>query len=316
MQQITEDEKRKRGNHLKRNERKSDIIKYILEKNEPLREPEIIKYLSEFPERRTSDQSTINKHLRKLKEEGFIELIEPKQSFKKTRRHGLTNIWGITRLSNVRKIMEEYPSLIENLQNSEYALKVVLDALIKAISISTKEEYAEIEDIKIVLDRHREDLREKLKQSVAFFKLCVGDEYAVIRNSHDLVKLSDEDPQAIFFVINGNSENHLIIKENTFGFDVAFKACVALDVMERPADSRKDIAQAIKCVKKIKNKVSDDQIEQLEEYYKKSDIAPNFLKGKKLTSVENPKLQEIELKFIEKGGKFINYFTYDVNNPT
>lgn len=316
MQQIREDQKRKRGSHLNRNERKSDIIRYILEKNGPVREPEIIKYLSELPDKSTSDQSTINKHLHKLREDGFIELTEPKQSFKKTRRHGLTNSWGITKLGNVRKIMKEYPSLIENLQNSKLTLKLVLDALMKAISQSTKEEYAEIEDIKIILESYREDLRKKLKQSVSFFKFCVQDEYAIIRNSRDLAKLSDEDPYATFFVINGNSDDHFIIDVNTFGFDVAFKACVALDIMERPADSGKDMKQTIECVKQIKNKVSDNQIEQLKEYYKKSNIAPNFLRGKKLISVENDKLQEIELEFEEKGGKFINYFTHQAGGPT
>jgi DNA-binding transcriptional ArsR family regulator len=316
MQQIREDEKRRRGEHLKRKERKSDIIKYILGKNGPVREPEIIKYLSELPEKSTSDQSTINKHLRKLKEDGFIELIEPKQSFKKGRRHGLTNVWGINKIDNIRKIIEEDSDLIGNLQNSKSALGIVLDVLIKAISISTKEEYAEIEEIKAVLESYREDLRKKLKQSATFFKLCVKDEYAVIRNSHDLVKLSDEDPYATFFVINGNSDDHFIIKENTFGFDVAFKACVALDIMERPADSRKDMVQAIEYVKQIKNKVSDDQVEQLKEYYKKTNIAPNFIRGKKFIPVKNTKLQEIEQEFEEKGGKFINYFNHQIDDLT
>lgn len=315
MQQIQKNEKRKQGDHLNRSERKSDIIKYILGKNGPVREPEIVKHLSELPERSTSDQSTINKHIRKLREDGFIELAEPKQSFKKNRRHGLTNSWGVTKLNNVRKIMGEYPSLIEDLQNSESVLKIVLDALIKAISQSTNEEYAEIEGIKIFLDGCREDLRNKLKQSISFFKFCVKDEYAIIRNSNDLAKLSDEDPYATFFVINGNSNNHFIIKGNSFGFDVAFKACVALDIMERPADSRKDISQAIECVKQIKNKVSDSQIEQLDEYYKKSKFAPDFLRGKKLISVENPKLQEIELEF-EESGEFINYFTHQIDDST
>lgn len=316
MQQIQKNEKRKQGDHLNRSERKSDIIKYILGKNGPVRETEIVKHLSELPERSTSDQSTINKHIRKLREDGFIELAEPKQSFKKNRRHGLTNSWGITKLNNVRKIMGEYPSLIEDLQNSESVLKIVLDALIKAISQSTNEEYAKIEGIKIFLDGCREDLRKKLKQSISFFKFCVKDEYAIIRNSNDLAKLSDEDPYATFFVINGNSNNHFIIKGNSFGFDVAFKACVALDIMERPADSRKDISQAIECVKQIKNKVSDSQIEQLDEYYKKSKFAPDFLRGKKLISVENLKLQEIELEFEEKGGEFINYFTHQIDDST
>lgn len=316
MQQIQKNEKRKQGDHLNRSERKSDIIKYILGKNGPVREPEIVKHLSELPERSTSDQSTINKHIRKLREDGFIELAEPKQSFKKNRSHGLTNSWGITKLNNVRKIMGEYPSLIEDLQNSESVLKIVLDALIKAISQSTNEEYAKIEGIKIFLDGCRENLRKKLKQSISFFKFCVKDEYAIIRNSNDLAKLSDEDPYATFFVINGNSNNHFIIKGNSFGFDVAFKACVALDIMERPADSRKDISQAIECVKQIKNKVSDSQIEQLDEYYKKSKFAPDFLRGKKLISVENLKLQEIELEFEEKGGEFINYFTHQIDDST
>jgi len=316
MQQIQKNEKRKQGDHLNRSERKSDIIKYILGKNGPVREPEIVKHLSELPERSTSDQSTINKHIRKLREDGFIELAEPKQSFKKNRRHGLTNSWGVTKLNNVRKIIRDYPSLVEDLQNTESVLKIVLDALIKAISQSTNEEYAEIEGIKIFLDGCREDLRNKLKQSISFFKFCVKDEYAIIRNSNDLAKLSDEDPYATFFVINGNSNNHFIIKGNSFGFDVAFKACVALDIMERPADSRKDISQAIECVKQIKNKVSDSQIEQLDEYYKKSKFAPDFLRGKKLISVENLKLQEIELEFEEKGGEFINYFTHQIDDST
>src|SRR5665647_912196 len=173
MQQIQKNEKRKQGDHLNRSERKSDIIKYILGKNGPVREPEIVKHLSDLPEKSKTDQSNINKHIRKLREDGYIELAEPKQSFKKNRRHGLTNSWGITKLNNVRKIIRDYPSLIEDLQNSESVLKIVLDALIKAISQSTNEEYAKIEGIKIFLDGCRENLRKKLKQSISFFKFCV-----------------------------------------------------------------------------------------------------------------------------------------------
>ena len=38
-------------------------------------------------------------------------------------------------------------------------------------------------------------------------------------------------------------------------------------------------------------------------------LAPNFLKGKKLIPVKNPKLEKIEQEFEDYGGNYIVYYT-------
>ena len=79
-----------------------------------------------------------------------------------------------------------------------------------------------------------------------------------------------------------------------------FEACVTGDIVQRKVKK-----EAIEYLGKKKDKVLDEQYRQLEEFYNNTKVAPEFLRGKEFISVEDPKIQEIEQKFINNGGKFV-----------
>lgn len=287
---------RRQGDRLKQSETKSNIIKHILEKLEPVSEPEIRKHLQKNYQ--VNDQGSINRHLHELKKAECIEFFPPEKK-------GLSNYWGITKLKTLEKMIKEYPGLLENLQNSELALQIVLDALEDALVSSTnlkktKEYIEEYNKIKEHLSNIREDLIVKLKMSSGFFKLCIQDEYSLYRNLSDLMEISEEGPHADAFIGDGFK----LFINHTSGIDVAFTACVAMDIMERKGNIRKNMKKEIEYIKQMKNTVSKKQLEQLEKYYEKTRIAPFFIKDKKFVSVRNPKLSKLQHEFEDKGGEW------------
>ena len=93
---------RNKGEHLKKNKVKTEIIRYILSKDDVVPGPDIIKYLlikyNIVDERRTSGLD-----LRDLQNQHCIEKIphEP----------GLENKWKIEKIENLRNIRERYPDV-------------------------------------------------------------------------------------------------------------------------------------------------------------------------------------------------------------
>lgn len=295
--------------HFNVGEVKSKILEFLLDNDGPTTELDLREYLQVAYN--GIDQATVNRHLHDLHKLSCVELIPPSKTT--TRK----NRWIIAKPKNVKKIIDEYPNLIEKVQNSEPALEIVLGALMKAVSKSTKgEKYEEIEPVKTFIESIRAYLKPKLKLSTTFLKLCLTDEYALFRNLNELTEISDDESDVTFFTVNGSSSDHYIFM-GTSGIDVAFKACVAMDIMERPADSRKDVSAEIEHVNAIKNKISERQLEELEIFYHTHAVksAPDFLRQKKLVSIDNPRLQQIEKEFEAKGGKFLDCSDYLDNGP-
>lgn len=114
---------RKQGDRLKQSETKSNIIKYILEKQGPVGEPEIRKYLEE--EYEIKDQGRINRHLHELKNEDYIELITPTKT-------GLRNQWDITKIEHLKNIKRR-------IKEDNCFKKIKLDKYEKSINIIIQE---------------------------------------------------------------------------------------------------------------------------------------------------------------------------------
>lgn len=296
--------------HFKPNQVKFDIIDFLLKNNDSVSEPEIYEHLND--QYGGIDQSNVNRPLRWLHGKGCLEL-EKRRS----------NNWSIKTLKNLENILVQYPDLVEILQNSEHALDIVLNAMIGALTMYVKPEYKEIEEINQYLAPIRADLRTKLKLSASFFKLCITPEYNMFRNLSDLLGISDEGPHAHCFVID---EVPSVFVKSAAGADVAFKACVAIEIISRPTDSRKDMKKEIEYVKEMKNQVSETQLNNLKKYYEKlkneADIlkqientdpdkqleclkqhykkllkAPHFLQSKKFVPVDNLELCKLEKNF-------------------
>lgn len=241
----------------------------------------------------------IDKDLKALKKSGFIRsqalrLQKPGNS--------PTSYSIIPDIQNLRNILKEYPDLIAEMQSSELALACILSEHSNLIYISPKEEYVEeIADIKQRVCIDKEDLKEKLQLSAEFFKIfLINDKNKLMHRIRKLVRASGEHVQAEIFVINGNSDNLVIRSETIAGISMAFKACVYMDIMTGQSSIKAEEYTA-----RMGNDIPNEQINQLRMYYKNTETAPEFLRGKKLVPIENPKLQEIEHEFLETGGQFI-----------
>jgi hypothetical protein len=291
--------------HFEPNQVKFDIIDFLLKNNDSVSEPEIHEHLNDkYSGISGINQSNVNRPLHWLHGKGCLEL-EKRRS----------NIWSVKTLKNLENILVQYPDFVGILQNSEHALNIVLDALEDALVSSTNlkktKEYKEKYDvIKERLSNIRKDLTEKLKMSSAFFKLCVQDEYLLWRNLIDILEISDY-PAATPYIGDGFT---LFINSPSC-IDLAFKSCIALEIMERKGNIIKDMKKEIDFVKQMNNTVFEGQLNQLEKYYEKTQVAPAFLKDKKFISVRNDELDKLQAKFEKKGGKWDDFKNEEPEGP-
>jgi hypothetical protein len=303
------------------NETKAEILNYILKNDVSLSEVAIWKHLSETFGK--IDRSIVNRHLHDLMGLTCVMLIPPEKK-------GLGNHWSIPILKNLNSILREFPDLVETLQNSEIALKIVLDALEYALTASTNlsktKEYKKKHGvIKTHLLTIRKDLTTKLKMSSAFFKLCVQDEYSLYRNLRALLEISDDNEAKTFI-----GDDFTLFINSPSCVDLVFKSCVVLEIMERKEDSRKYMKEEMDYITEMNNFVSKDKLDPLKKYYEKlkneADIlnqiekidpdkqleflkqhykkllkAPSFLQGKKFIKVTNSELCRLENDFQNHG---------------
>ena len=140
---------RSRGEHLKKDEVKTGIIRYILNKNDMVSGPDIIKEIRDTFN--IVDEKNIRVHLKDLQKQHCIEKIphEP----------GLENKWKIEKVDNLRSIREHYPDI----QLNKYS---------KSINIVTKDQLSKGYSVWDYLIRMR-DLRVQLSLSDSFFRACL-----------------------------------------------------------------------------------------------------------------------------------------------
>ena len=287
-----------RKKHFNIGEVKTRTLEFMLRHDSPVKESEITELLkSEYSQ---FNRATVNRHLRDLEKLKCVTKVTPVQKSR-------FNYWNITTIKNLENIIREYPDLIDDLQESKLALNIMLnaleDALVSSTSLKMTKEYKEkYEEIKERLLNIRKDLTEKLKISTSFFKLCIRDEYSLYRNLSDLLEIS-ENPTAEAYI----GDNFKLFIKSPSCIDLAFKSCIALDIMERKGDIRTDMKKEIEFVKEMKNTVPTDQLAQLKNYYTNTDTAPDLLRGAKLVPVCNSELSKIEMEFEDRGGKFVHY---------
>jgi DNA-binding HxlR family transcriptional regulator len=284
--------------HFAWNEVKKSIIKFILESSGPVTEPAIREHLINIYG--AADQGLINRQLHALKTSGCIEKVAP---VKKSR----LNYWELKKLKNLENILVHYPDFVGTLQNSELALKIIIDKHSSLITNANEAYLNKISKLKFEINECTERWEQHLKYSTDFFKMFLENEPEdLAARINILAQISGDDwSSSIYRVqISQTPGVDTLIYQNIYKIDLAFKACVSKDILQgQPTEG------AIEYVKQLGDVVSDEQIEQWEKLYfnnrNNSEGVPSFFKGKKLIPVENPKLDEIEREFVANGGKFI-----------
>lgn len=108
---------RNQGDHLKWNEVKAGIVRFVISSDEAVPEPDIREFLRN--EYKITDPGNIKKHLSDLQHRPYscIEKIPPKQ-------RGFANKWDIKNIENLRNIRSYFPEI--QLTIYEKSLNIIL----------------------------------------------------------------------------------------------------------------------------------------------------------------------------------------------
>jgi hypothetical protein len=158
-----------------------------------------------------------------------------------------------------------------------------------------------------LFEKSKQKLKAKLQLSPEFFILFLtNDKNKLINDIKKLVELSENVIHITSWEYLHNPNNWMAICGTTFSINIAFEACVSMDMLKGQSNR-----EAIEYLRQSKNEISDAEIQRFRNYYRDLKDAPSFLKGKKLISIENPKLEEIEREFEDNGGKYTTYHTFN-----
>ena len=169
-----------------------------------------------------------------------------------------------------------------------------------------------------LFENTKRDFEKRLQLSPEFFRLFLTNDKNKLMI--DIKQLSELSENNIIYLTDWDYEHHpdnsLSIFAIILSINIAFEACVSMDIMKRQSNR-----EAIQYLTQKKNEISDAEIAHLRNYYMHTKLAPEFLKGKKLIPIKNPKLEKIEREFEEHGGLYIVYYTqinrgYNNNNRT
>lgn len=273
----------------------------------------------------------IKDDLDKLIAHEYIE--SKKEKLKKTGRTPTQYLINYS-IINLRKILDEYPDLIGDMQENDSVLETIIQAHSGSAYSVTDEIYIEQSTEQIIeqdtintidkkfieesteqiielypipnfgLKKDSEDLKKKLKLSREFFRLNLNNETDYLSKIiEQLAQTLCDEWYSTNWIIKNSPTRTIHVRKTIYKDEMAFKACVSSDVLHGQSN-----AEAIEYVKQLVNEVPNYQIEKWKKYYENNIVAPRFLRGKKLLCVEDPKLQKIEQEFIDQGGKFIDYY--------
>ena len=224
--------------------------------------------------------------LKKLEENGYIKSKKEKLD----KQHGNTpTLYSIFyKIQNLKKILEEFPNLIENIQNSELSLETIVQENFSWVSESAEVEYEQIENLNLYEISDTESWKDKLKLSKEFLRFCLSNNLSdMMEKVRKLTQISSE------------------YLGTNYRIDIIFEVCIASDIL---LGQEKD--EAIEYLEQRKNALFEKEYKQLKEYYNNTKFAPDFIRGKEFIKVENPKIREIENEFQERGGKFVSSLNF------
>lgn len=278
--------------HMRGATNQSKILASLLESSKTT--AELAKEMGYVNSMGIARYNIIYNDLKRLEKNGYIKSKKEKLDNQQGNTPTMYSIFY--KIQNLKRILEEFPNLIENIQSSELSLEIIVQENFSWVSKSAEVEYEQIENLNLYEISGKESWKEKLKFSKEFLRFCLSNDLSdMIEKVKKLAQISNE----------YLGTNHRI--------DIIFKVCIASDILLGQA---KD--EAIEYLEQRKNAIFGKEYKQLREYYNNTKFAPDFIRGKEFTKVENPKIREIENEFLEKGGKLVSSsnFIDDVDGIT
>jgi hypothetical protein len=233
----------------------------------------------------------INKDLKKLVE---CKYLKSKKVKKEQFGNIPTSYYINFDIQNLRNILIEYPYLISKMQKEELVLEAIFREHSYLICKVDGEFEGQSENIKVIIGIDKEILKKRLQLSTEFFKfVLINDEYKLIYYLKVLAENFNQNISAMYS-IRDNLDYETNQYEKTkkwkiaFGLDVAFEACVIKDIMNDQLNQ-----EAIEYVKQMRNKTSNEQIDQ-QSYCKNTNFTPKPPLSERPNSIKHSENQEIE----------------------
>lgn len=229
--------KRCRGQHLKRNEVKTEILRYILDKDDPVLEPDIREHLRKTFG--TNDSKTMKAHFQDLQKFNCVRKIT---------NSGKENEWRIDSIKQLINIKENFKEI--KLHSHKKPIEILVNKFTGEIELPFKG---------IIVSPDEGTIRAYLRLSPTFFYLCMSTDiidiyyrcdrlnvYSNEINSHatakgidldyNLVLSEDSDPDLglILFDLDPDSKFKLDSHDDFYYKELpylAFKQCVYMDIL-------------------------------------------------------------------------------------
>ncbi|HEX3013701.1 MAG TPA: hypothetical protein VHO92_05465 [Methanobacterium sp.] len=271
--------KRGRGQHLKKNEVKTEILRYILDKNSPVLEPDIREHLKK--KFGTNDSKTMKTHFQELQKLNCI---------KKIANVGKENEWRIDSIKQLNSIKENFKEI--ELHSCKKPIEILVNLFTGEIKYFSKGTIASPDEGTI---------RAYLRLSPTFFYLCMStdivelyyrfdrlNDYSNEISSHATAKGIDidyslysrenSDPKSRLILLDSDLDLKLKIDSyNDFHYKelpyLAFKHCFYMDVLTGKDSMMHQYAKNYISLKESGTVLWDPA--QLEKYVKSSGMKPS-----------------------------------------
>ncbi len=196
--------------------------------------------------------NVINKDLKSLEASGYIKREKIKLEKKPGNTPALYSI--VLNINNLNNIYEKYPYLLGNIQRSEVAFETIFCEYSDLIYTATDKKYVEqIENLKVLVEKSKEDFKEKLKSSPEFFKIfLMNDKYKLMHRIRKIIQTTGEQANAEIFIIDDDPQNRVMINETIYGINMLFKASVIVDIA-----NGQSIKKAREYIAKMEKEASD-----------------------------------------------------------
>ena len=201
----------------------------------------------------------IHRDLKKLTAYGYIESKREKLDKKLGNTPTLYSL--LYNIQCLKKILEEYPNLIENMQGSELALEIIVQEYYSPINTSTKEEWMQIENmvrqekinkglfkkkrtssgeawvqINNMLMKEQMDkelCKKKVRWSKEFFRFCLTNTMdELVEKAKKLAQISDGYLETAVFKSEFIPTSPVPLRTRNRMINLIFEKCVAFDIIK------------------------------------------------------------------------------------
>lgn len=276
---VKEETKRLRGQHLKKNEAKIEILKYILDNDSPVIEPDIREHL-----RKTfgiKDTKTIKLHFKDL---------HKLQCIKKISSSGKENKWKIDSIEQLNNIKENFKGI--DLHRYRGPIEILVNQFISKIELPFSG---------YIVSPDEGTIRAYLRMSPAFFDLCMSigiidlyegcntleGYFREIASQADaqgmdldynliMSEYSDPESDSVLFDIDPEGKSKLSAYYDFIHSELpylAFKQCVGMDILTGKGLSMSSKAKMYVMLKESATRLWNQK--DLEEYARSHGIEPS-----------------------------------------